>query len=215
MRKYSHWTFSYIYFRLRDILFRNLNPSAPWLTPDAIDFLNETLKKEFNGLEYGSGRSTIWFAKKVNNLISIEHNAEWFDRVSTIIRNEGIRNINYKLLPNPGTSDVLEVTIMSDYVQAVPEIPSESLDFILVDGIVRPACALRGIPLLKPGGWLILDDANHYLPSSSKAPNSRSISDGTKDDAWGKVQDEISSWGVIWFGNGVKETLICQKPSKT
>lgn len=215
MRKYSHWTFSYIYFRLRDILFRKLNPSAPWLTPGAINFLNDNLKKEFIGLEYGSGRSTIWFAKKVNQLISIEHNAEWFNRVSSIIQNEGIKNIEYKLLPNPGASIVLEETMISDYVQAVPDIPTESLDFILVDGVVRPACALRGIPLLKPGGWLILDDANHYLPSNSKAPNSRSISDGPKDDAWGKVQNSINTWSVKWFGNGVKETIICQKPSKT
>jgi SAM-dependent methyltransferase len=215
MRKYSHWTYSYIYFRLRDIIFRKLNPSAPWLTPDAIDFLNDTLKKEFNGLEYGSGRSTIWFAKKVNHLISVEHNAEWFNRVSAFIRKEGVKNIEYKLFPTPGAFDVFEETIRSDYVQADPEIPSDSLDFILVDGIVRPACALRGIPLLKPGGWLILDDANHYLPSNSEAPNSRSNSDGTKDEWWGKVQEAIKTWDISWFGNGVKETLICQKPSKT
>ena len=62
MRDFSHWTPTYIIHRLQDVLYRKQHPEAPWLTPKAISFLNQFYIKICQGLEYGSGRSTTWFA---------------------------------------------------------------------------------------------------------------------------------------------------------
>jgi putative heme iron utilization protein len=50
-----------------------LHPNWPWLTKEAILLLERLLRPDDIGLEFGSGRSTIWFAERVEKLISIEH----------------------------------------------------------------------------------------------------------------------------------------------
>jgi predicted O-methyltransferase YrrM len=95
-------------------------------------------------------------------------------------------------------------------VNVVPEIAAESLGFVFVDGEYRDEAALRAITLLKPGGVLVLDNANTYLPSASPVP-------------W-KVREPISAqwkefvartadWRRIWTTNGVWDTVIWIKPA--
>jgi predicted O-methyltransferase YrrM len=212
MHRYSHWTPIYIYHRLQDVLFRKLNPKAPWLTPAAIRFLQSVLTSSDSGLEYGSGRSTTWFASRVKHLISVEHNPDWYQRVSSTINQLGLQNVEYFLHPQPDNRNTLQELMASKYVQAAASLTANSLDFVLVDGVTRPACAIHAIPLLKAGAWLILDDANHYLPGISNAPNSRSIQNGPLNDHWKEVENALTGWKATWFGNGIKETLIFQKP---
>jgi predicted O-methyltransferase YrrM len=212
MRRFSHWTPVYIYHRLQDVIYRNSHPTAPWLTPAAIEFLTTVVRSEDIGLEYGSGRSTTWFAARVKKLVSVEHNSDWHKRVGETIRQLGLNNIEYHLHPQPGAGSNLPELLTSTYVMASDTLQPDSLDFVLVDGIIRPACAIRAIPLLKKGAWLILDDANHYLPSLSKAPNSRNLTDGPLNEQWKEVEQAVAGWKTTWFGNGIKETLIFQKP---
>lgn len=212
MRSYAHWTPAYIYGRLADILFRAFHPQAPWLTPQAIHYLENILKPDFSGLEYGSGRSTTWFAGLVNHLVSVEHNPDWFARVKTGINKAGIQNVDYHLFPKPDNQAPLDAVMRSDYVQAGGKIGENSLDFVLVDGVSRPACLIHSLPLMKSGAFLILDDANHYLPSLSKAPNSRNPENGPLNDEWKSVEENLSGWNAFWFGNGVKETVVFRKP---
>lgn len=212
MRDLSHWTPAYLFHRLQDVLYRKLNPDAPWLTLKAVDFIASILHKECLGLEYGSGRSTVWFAARVKHLVSIEHNPDWYALVTDKIQHLGLKNVEYHFYPKPAESSNFQGLLSSNYVLASESLKPNSLDFVLVDGIVRPACAIRAIPLLKKGGWLILDDANHYLPGTSKAPNSRSLADGPLNDQWEQVEQALKGWKATWFGNGVKETLIFQKP---
>jgi hypothetical protein len=214
MRSFSHWTPAYIYNRLTDWYFRFRNPRAPWLTPRAIEYLENALQPEFTGLEYGSGRSTAWFAGRVKHLISVEHNTEWYSRVKSELEELGLKNVEYFHFPKPEATLVLQQTIVSEYVQASANLQDNSLDFALVDGIVRPACALRSLPLLKYGGLLIIDDANHYLPSDSFAPNSRSMKNGPLNEEWGKVVKALEGWNSVWFGNGIKETVVFRKPDR-
>ncbi len=174
MRSFSHWTPAYIFHRLADWFYRLANPKNPWLTPKAVDFLSAELKKDFVGLEYGSGRSTTWFAARIKKLISVEHNSEWFARVNNEIKSLGLTNVEYHHFPKPEGSLPYSEVIKSDYVLASGGISEQSLDFALVDGIVRPACVCHTIPLLKNGALLIIDDANHYLPCDfpgAKHPN--------------------------------------------
>lgn len=56
-------------------------PELPWLTPQANAILTEWLKPSDIGFEWGSGRSTMWLATKVNRLTSVEHDKHWAERV--------------------------------------------------------------------------------------------------------------------------------------
>jgi hypothetical protein len=212
MRSFTHWTPAYIYSRLADYFFRFQNPRAPWLTPRAIAYLEQALQPDFSGLEYGSGRSTVWFARQVKHLISVEHNDNWYAKVRAELESSSLTNVEYHHFPKLDSAQPLASKITSDYAVADASIKLKSLNFVLVDGIERPACALRALPLLKNGGLLIIDDANHYLPCDSWAPNSRSHKDGPLDAEWAGVLDAIKGWDAVWFGNGVKETAVFHKP---
>jgi hypothetical protein len=212
MRSFSHWTPAYIYSRLADNFFRFQNPKAPWLTPRAIAYLEQALQSEFSGLEYGSGRSTAWFSHQVKYLTSVEHNDSWYKKVHAELESSGLTNVDYHHFTKPDTSQPLKVKMLAEYVVADANLQTKSLNFVLVDGVERPACTLRALPLLKNGGLLIIDDANHYLPCDSWAPNSRSPKDGPLDAEWGLVLEEIKTWDAVWFGNGIKETAVFHKP---
>jgi hypothetical protein len=212
MRSFSHWTPAYIYHRILDWIYRSRNPQSPWLTPRAVEYLEEALQPGFIGLEYGSGRSTTWFARRVNKLISVEHNVDWYNRVKCEIEKQKLSNVQYHHFLKPDNSLNMEKVMKSEYVQVSADIQEDSLNFVLVDGVARPACVIRSIPLLKNGGLLIIDDANHYLPCTSWAPNTRTVKDGPLNEEWIQVQKELEGWKNVWFGNGIKETVVFRKP---
>ena len=100
------------------------------------------------------------------------------------------------------------------YVAELDRMEAESADFILVDGIYRDYCAQKAIRVLRPGGLLVIDNVNRYLPSDSHAPRSRSRADGPKTRTWQAVYDVIGSWRMIWTSSGVGDTALFFKPNQ-
>jgi predicted O-methyltransferase YrrM len=205
---------SYIVARLRLRRFMRTHPDLPWLTRDAIDHLSTMLHADDRGLEWGSGRSTLWFAKRVQHLISVEHNREWFERVRTMVA--GISNVDLRLCEVPKDQvRTMDESENPDYVRVTEDLEPESLGFVLVDGgLARDQCAHRAIPLLKSGGILIVDNANWYLPSDSKAPSSRRPGDSRRFDAasWDSFLTKVAPWRHIWTTDGVTCTAMWLKP---
>jgi len=210
MRTYKHWTPRYVYDRLCVMLYEKMNPDAPWLTRQMIEILDEWLKPTDIGLEWGSGRSTLWFAKRVAYLISIEDNPQWANQVSEWLTSQGLRHkTDCKLLTLSGM-DFKE----SEYVSVVKDIAENSLDFCLVDGAERDICALSCISRIKPGGILIIDDIQRYLPRriKSRSPNARGMTDGFDSEAWEKFGKIVSDWRCIWTSTGTSDTALWVKP---
>ena len=54
------------------------NP-IPWCTYPFIKFIEPKLNKDFSVFEYGSGNSTIWYAQRVKEIISVENDEDWFN----------------------------------------------------------------------------------------------------------------------------------------
>ena len=79
-RKFSHWSFNYIYKRVMLFLLERKYPEDPWLVREANLFLNEYLNKRHVCLEWGSGRSTRWFASRCGDITSVEHNDLWYKK---------------------------------------------------------------------------------------------------------------------------------------
>jgi len=147
------------------------------------------------GLEFGSGRSTVWFAGKLRRLTSVEHDPDWFATISRKLADAGLRNVDYRLIPldHPKSAPEQEVyDPLPKYVAIAADFPDESLDFIVVDGHYRSHCIRQSHCKLKPGGFLLVDDAN--LWPDTKPP-------------------VLTHWlEVSRSSNGLKTTVIWQKP---
>ena len=166
-----------------------------------VEILGNWLRPEDVGLEWGSGRSTLWFAQRTSQLVSVEHDETWYQTVASKLRNRSLQNVVYKLR-----------TAEADYVAAAQDISPVSLDFCLVDGIARDSCALASLPLLKPSAILILDNCNWYLPSASRSPSSRTEDEGAATAGWKLFLQETSSWRRVWTTSGVTDTCLFVKP---
>lgn len=89
----------YVYNRIRDLLYQRTHPADPWLTPEAIGLLATLLHPTDRGAEFGSGRSTLWFAARVAALTSVETNTRWHEKVTNQLKERGVSNVEYILVP--------------------------------------------------------------------------------------------------------------------
>jgi len=177
---------------------------AAWLEPSHI------------GVEWGSGRSTRWFARRVRHLTSVEHDGGWHAIVSGGLAEDGLTNVDYRLVAcepeRVETPEWIATMFASAYVRVADTFAPRSLDFALVDGMYRSACALAILPKLRSGGLLIVDNVNWFLPSASRAPSSRSRTDAPLSPTWAEFAEIIRGWKLRWTQNGVADTAIWTVP---
>jgi len=206
----------YVADRVRLAVHQRLHPDAPWLTAEATALLERWLGPHHVGIEWGSGRSTRWFARRVRHLLSVEHDARWHAAVSSQLAGEGLTNVDYRLLPcepeRVETPEWIAAMFASPYVRAVDAFAPGSLHFALVDGMYRSACALAVLPKLHAGALLIVDNINWFLPSASRAPSSRAMIDAPLSPTWGEFAEAVAGWDRQWTQNGVADTAIWVAP---
>ena len=208
MKNMKHINYEYIKSRLANSFYEKKNKKNPWLTSDSIKILDSWLKPSDTGLEFGSGRSTHWFASRVSHLTSIEHNLIWYKKISQEI--EPIRSkVDYQL-----HEDGVNNNASSSYVNILRSIQSQSINFCLIDGVSRDYCAVECVDKISPGGIIIIDNANWFLPKKekTKSPNSRSLKDGYKSNIWNEFGRKVENWRVIWTSNSVTDTAIFISP---
>lgn len=138
----------------------NQRPYLPWVSFNAIKRIENLLRHDWKILEFGSGMSTIWFAKRCGFLQSIEHNENWYLKISNLLRKENLTNVKYDLR---STDD--SYSDLSDY-------EDQSFDFCLVDGINRLSCTEIALKKIKVGGFIYLDNSDVQSdPERQKAEN--------------------------------------------
>ncbi len=208
-RSYRHWNLRYLVNRLKEIAYQKQHPEYPWLTPDAIKILNLWLRKTDVGLEFGSGRSTLYFAERIAHLTSVEHDPVWYRLITKKVQERKVSNINY-LLFELG-DDLKQEKVNSRYSQVANQFENASLDFVLVDGAYRGACANAVIDRIRPGGILVIDNVNWFLPSKTASPSSRTLDQGPVDKEWNDFFHRVKHWRWIWTSSGVTDTLILVK----
>jgi hypothetical protein len=117
----------------------------PWFSYPFIDFLGTRLTKDLVLFEFGSGSSTSFFAERVKQVISIEHNKEWFEIVNKTKPN------NVKLILTDSDS-------VDDYLNYLTKL-NEKIDVVIVDGLHRNECLINASEKLSEYGVIILDDS--------------------------------------------------------
>ena len=139
-----------------------LELGIPWFSYAAIDFLDTFVKPQMKVCEYGSGGSTLFFARRAASVFSIEDNPKWYELVSKRLKEQGVENVTLKLCPfDFKTPAGFE---QSEYLNAMPD---ESFDIIVIDGSeewtqVRPVCFEKAQSHIRPGGAIIVDDSWRY-----------------------------------------------------
>lgn len=199
----AHRTPRYVWARLKEWGWQRLNPTAPWLGPEAVATLERLLQPNMKGLEFGAGRSTIWLAGRVAQLQSFEESPEWHQKVGGQIATAGIKNVALHLVKNR----------ISDweaaYVTHLKKIRNERFDFAIVDADhARELLCRRLLAQIKPGGFLMLDNANWYLPSASHSTHSRTLAQGPATAGWAAFLESIADWHCIWTSSGVTDTAF-------
>src|SRR5579875_661346 len=208
-RPVAHWTPRYVFDRMAVMLHQRMHPDAPWITAAAFTVLANLLCRTDRGLEYGSGRSTVWLAAHSANLLSVEHDPLWQRRVAQQLEARVLTNVSCRLVR--ATPERWWGAEHDAYVEADPALRPESLDYALVDGLFRDECALHAASLLAPGGVLIVDNANWYLPHATRAPSSTSAPATRR---WAEFAALTRDWPQVWTSNGVWDTAVWFKPTR-
>jgi hypothetical protein len=161
---------------VESLRFRGRCPIAP--LPNWPYIATQHLKKHLHGraavFEYGGGGSTLWLARRVGQLTTVEHDAGWFTRIEQALAKSGLTNCVLLLrqprgvAAAPGTAlgDGIDygstqyAGSFEDYVRAIDSFPDGSFDVVLVDGRSRAACLRHAARKVRHGGLLILDDSN-------------------------------------------------------
>jgi hypothetical protein len=152
-----------------------LDKQMPWLTFDAIEFIESRLWEGMQVFEYGSGGSTLFWLKHGATCVSIGHNPDWYSIVRQRLVPEC--SIDYRLvLPElvkdsgwQGDPADPETYVSSDgayhgysfrkYVMQIDAFPDRYFNVVMIDGRARPSCIMHGAGKVRPGGLLILDNA--------------------------------------------------------
>lgn len=120
------------------------NP-IPWFTYPSIEYLNQLDLTDYDILEWGSGNSTIYFAKRAKSILTIEHNKEWYEDIKASFGS----NVTYIFAQD------------QEYIE-YPKRVNKKFDLIIVDGINRFECLKEGIYLIKEKGLIIYDNSDRH-----------------------------------------------------
>jgi precorrin-6B methylase 2 len=129
-------------FRSQCSVDRNGDP-VPWYTYPCRAFLESRLTRTMRVFEYGAGMSSLWFAGRVGEITSVEHDETWAE----LVRQRAPANSRVVLAPKPEA-----------YLQAIRD--DEPFDMVVVDGEHRSRAAIAALEALKSDGVLVWDNSD-------------------------------------------------------
>lgn len=129
----------------KGITIDNNNLPIPWFTYSALQYLNQLDLQEKTIFEWGSGYSSLYFARKSIQVISIEDNKEWYD----------------KIIKKVSPPNRLLLAKKENYVNLIKE-QNKKFDVIIIDGSLRPDCIKIAPDFLNDSGIIIVDNSDWF-----------------------------------------------------
>lgn len=128
---------------------RDGNP-IPWYTYPAIEYLSQLDYSDKKVFEFGCANSSLFWAKRAKQVISIEDNPSWFEKWTSEFKEPNL--------------DIRWRDEGEGYYNAIFE-DNEQYDVIIVDGKRRADCARTALEKMAPNGMIILDDSDRINTS--------------------------------------------------
>ncbi|MEO6001394.1 MAG: hypothetical protein ABIN89_31370 [Chitinophagaceae bacterium] len=155
----------------------SISDEQPWITFPVIALLNQYINSGTRVFEYGGGGSTLFFVNRVKEVITVEHDKEWFGILQNKINDKNTQNWTGNLVLPEKKNDLVHLnpsnpkdyfsndgafadSTFKSYASYIDKYPDEYFDIVLVDGRARPSCAWHSIAKLKKGGYLIIDNSD-------------------------------------------------------
>jgi hypothetical protein len=129
----------------------------PWMNYAVIALLERRLDKSLSMFEYGSGYSTLFFARHAGSVVSVEYDPAWYARIGP------------RLPPNASVL-LVPKDVDGAYCRAIAR-SGDKYDVVIVDGRDRVNCVKQGMQSLSSRGVIVLDDSERakYAPAISHA----------------------------------------------
>lgn len=159
-----------------------LRDEVPWVTFKAQKWLESFLTPDMNVFEFSSGGSTIFMAKRVKTLVSVEHDGNWYKLTTEALTRHNIHNCQYLFVtPQHATEATHDPNdpygfisswypdmSFEKYVKSISVFPDESFAFVSLDGRARPSCILHALDKVRCGGYLMLDNSERSWYQAGK-----------------------------------------------
>lgn len=117
-----------------------------YLNYPILALLEERLKPDSRVLEFGSGFSTAFWSSRVKEVVSVEHDEQWLQRVRDMV--SATSNVRLIVVP-----------LGPDYPRAASQAAGE-FQLILIDGRMRVDCSRHCLPHLAADGVILWDDSS-------------------------------------------------------
>ena len=118
----------------------------PWMNYSVIQFLRERLTPDMTLFEYGCGNSTLFFAERVKEVVSIECDPKWHGEIS-------------KNLPSNARLILHHPFDAAAYVAATKQ-QGQLFDVVVIDDRERAGCLDAALDAVTTRGVIILDDSD-------------------------------------------------------
>lgn len=138
----------------------------PWFTYPAIEALQNWDLSDKRVFEWGSGYSTLFWASRAKEVVSVEHNRSWYEKIHDLAPS----NVRLTLAPIDKKEDYHPSAELREQFDAYAGAIDETFQIIVIDGYaksrVRYQCARKALPHLDANGLVILDNSD-WLPASA------------------------------------------------
>jgi hypothetical protein len=125
----------------------------PWYTYPCMDFLRQRSYEGKTVLEFGGGQSTLWWAHRARQVVTLEGDPEWYDK----IKGRMPANVDLFLVsmesPERCVSEVSRILDAGSY---------GTFDLIIIDGLFRFEMIDIARKAMAASGAIICDDADGY-----------------------------------------------------
>ncbi len=131
---------------------RDGNP-LPWYTYPAIDFLKYRTYEGRDVLEFGGGQSTLWWAQKARQVVTLEGDPEWYEKIKhTMPGNVDLRLVSMR----DADTNVAQVR------EVLAAKPLRQYDVVIIDGLYRYEMIAVACDVLATHGVIVVDNAAGY-----------------------------------------------------
>jgi hypothetical protein len=158
----------------------------PWITYPAQMMLERVVMPTHRVFEYGAGNSSLWWASRVTEIVSVEHDEAWAAKVAaraptnlqvfTIQINQDYVDegalvdaffASQRKLPTTGMShvDLMHGLLSREfgaYALQITKFPKGYFDIIVIDGMARVLTSWVAVHYLNPEGFIVFDNSNRW-----------------------------------------------------